>query len=299
MRFTTEFVETISRSDTFWRETAVSALIAMMLTVGLVAVLVYRYRRRSRPVLRALRHDERGAAAAVDFILTIPIVLAVVFLIIQFAMLAHASLVVHYAAFASARSARVWYWDFDTAFIDGAVSVAGLDPALIKNQLAGRLLANKDDADQKAAYAASLALIPIAPGFYPGQAASNTRLDDNTRRLLSEISKLSDDSTLVPGQNRAVDRPSLLQRKAAYAFSDRNTEVSVFPVNPEKPEELVDAADALATTLELFSEGIAWQIQADVQFRYYLAIPFASRLFGSYQSEGFYARFLNAEVRLL
>ena len=246
-----------------------------------------------------LHRDRRGAAAAVDFILTIPVVLAVVFLIVQFAMLSHASLVVHYAAYASARSARVWYWDYDTAFIDGVFGVAGIDPAFLKNQLAGRLLANSDDAQKEAEYAASFALIPIAPGSYPSGAAGNTRLDDSTRRLITEISKLSNDTTRVPGKLTPVDRPSVMRRKAAYAFSGRNTEVSVHPVNPEVPEELVDAADAAATTLEMFSTGIAWQVQADVQFRYLLVIPFASRLFGDLQSEGFYARFLNAEVRLL
>ena len=299
MPLTFDFLESIARSTTFWQETVIPATVALALTAGLMVFAVRRSRRQKLRSARRFHRDRRGAAAAVDFILTIPIVLAVVFLIIQFAMLSHASLVVHYAAYASARSARVWYWDYDTAFIDGVFGVAGVDPALLKNQLAGRLLANSDGAETEAKYAASFALIPIAPGAYPGGAASNTRLDDSTRRLITEISRLSDDTTRIPGRLTPVDRPSVMIRKASYAFSDRNTEVSVYPVNPEIPEQLVDAADATATTLELFSTGIAWQVQADVQFRYLLVIPFAARLFGEYQSEGFYARFLNAEVRLL
>ena len=298
MQIGSEFISTVIRSETFWRETVLLAAIAIALTVGLLLAAKRWRSARLRNIAR-LHRDRSGAAAAVDFILTIPIVLAVVFLIAQFAMLAHASLIVHYAAYASARSARVFYWDYDNAFIDGVVSAAGIDPALIKNQFSQRLLANNDEAETKALYAASFALIPIAPGFYPSSAAGNSRLDESTRRALREISKLSNDNTAIPGKTRPVDRPSVLMRKASYAFSDRNTEVSISPVDPEVPENLIDVADATATALEMFSTGIAWQVQSDVQFRYFLVIPFASRLFGEYQSEGFYARFLNAEVRLL
>ena len=291
-----EFLEALLRSATFWRETVWLFAVALVLLAALFLAM-----RRWRPRRRGSLHaDTRGAAAAVDFILTIPIVFAVVFLIVQFALMAHASLIVHYAAYASARSARVWYWDYDTAFIDGVVSTAGLDPALLRNQFARRLLANDDETKEKALFAAGFALIPVAPGSYPAGAANNTLLDNETRRVIREIAtRLSNDNTEVPGSTGQVDRTSVLMRKAAYSFSPRNTDVQVHPVNPDIPDQLIDVADSAATALEAFSEGIAWQVQADVEFRYPLVIPFASRLFGTWQGEGFYARQLYAEVRLL
>ena len=291
-----EFLDTLLRSPTFWREAVTPAAIATILL--LLIYLMMRLARQKKRI-RRIHTDILGAAAAVDFILTIPIVFAVVFMIVQFALLSHASLVVHYAAYASARSARVWYWDYDTAFIDGIVVTAGVNPAAIKNQFVQRVLANNDAAAIKAELAAGYALIAIAPAFYPAGAASNTTKSTSVQRLITEIAKLTNDRTRAPWTNRPVDRPSIIGRKASYAFSPRNTTVDVHPVNPEFPDSIVDVADATSTTLELFSAGIAWQVQADVQFRYYMSVPFAARIFGDRQPEGFYARVLSAEVRLL
>jgi hypothetical protein len=291
-----EFLDALIRSPTFWQETAGPAAVSLSL-IMLVVFLGRRYTKKNKR--RRLLPDISGAAAAVDFILTIPIVFAVTFLIVQFALLSHASLVVHYAAYASARSARVWYWDYDTAFIDGVLASAGIPLEAIQNNFAGRLLANNGDAEVKAKLAAAFALIPIAPAHYPAGAAANTEKSPAVQAVIREIVKLTEDQTAVPGTRTPVVRRNVVGRKASYAFSPNNTEVLINPVNPQVPDSFIDVADEATTFAELFSSGIAWQVQADVEFRYLMNIPFAARLFGDRQPEGFYARHLSAQVRLL
>lgn len=64
-------------------------------------------RMTSPRMLRALWQDQRGAATAMDLALVAPVFVFVMLLILQWAMLMKDTLIVHYAAFAAARSARV------------------------------------------------------------------------------------------------------------------------------------------------------------------------------------------------
>jgi hypothetical protein len=64
-------------------------------------------RRLRRVSLSALARNERGAATAMDLVLVVPIFLFVMLLIFQWALLMKNTVIVHYAAFTAARSARV------------------------------------------------------------------------------------------------------------------------------------------------------------------------------------------------
>ena len=305
-----DFILVALRSDTFWTG---ALLPATLCTIA--AVAIGWWVKRKTHVLRQLHADRRGAAAAVDIVLTTPIVFAIVLPLIQFAMVAHGSVVVHYAAYQAARSARVWYWDRDTAFVGALGEWAD---SLVNNVVVQTILSDKTEALERVDFAARYALIPIAPASHPGVSQSVPDLDQSARSLLNHLAGIPEDDIVARGQRvsiRTVGRFTLgedarratLVRKALYAFDDRNTVVTVDPVRPELPDLsdpnvtdiTVSIDENLATLQESFSSGNAWRVKADVRFRYYLPLVYANRLFGARQPEGFYARWLQAEIVLL
>lgn len=56
----------------------------------------------------SLHRDQQGSAQSLSFVLTLPLFIWVMMLIVQVSQLMVATIVVHYAAYASARSAAVW-----------------------------------------------------------------------------------------------------------------------------------------------------------------------------------------------
>jgi len=65
----------------------------------------------SRPRIGRLRHlhtDESGSAQSLSFVLTLPFFVMIILFIVQVSQLMIGTIVVHYAAFAAARSAIVW-----------------------------------------------------------------------------------------------------------------------------------------------------------------------------------------------
>ena len=58
--------------------------------------------------LRALHRDEGGAAQSLSFVLTLPFFVMIMLFILQVSQVMIGTVVVHYAAFAAARSAIVW-----------------------------------------------------------------------------------------------------------------------------------------------------------------------------------------------
>ena len=99
-----DIVRSFAHAGSFWRETVPLFAASLALLGAALALLVFRWRRTGGAArLRSLAAGEAGAAEAMDFVLTFPIVMLVAFLLVQLLMGAHASLVVHYAAYSAAR----------------------------------------------------------------------------------------------------------------------------------------------------------------------------------------------------
>ena len=101
-----EFWGIITHSAGFWI-TFGGWILACVLTAGIGLMLMFyrcRYRNNSLP---CWHHNQSGSAAALDMALTMPIFFFIMVLVVQFALFANTALVVHYAAFSAARSARV------------------------------------------------------------------------------------------------------------------------------------------------------------------------------------------------
>ena len=154
-------------------------------------------RRRPRP--RRLASDTRGAAAAVDFMLTMPIFIVFVSLAVQFAVALNATLVVHYAAYSAARSARAWVAE------EAATSILPVQLIPFNRPVS-------DDVARRAESAARMALVAVSPAD-PGIAHQGSAPVGTMRGIASAAG-------LAP-------RGDAFAAKAGYAFDPRNSTIEV------------------------------------------------------------------------
>ena len=90
-------------------EACLPCLLALIVACGLVPCLVRCSGARwNLKRLGSLHHCQRGGVQSLSFVLTMPLFIMIVLFIVQVSQLMIATLVVHYAAFAAARSAIVW-----------------------------------------------------------------------------------------------------------------------------------------------------------------------------------------------
>ena len=204
-----EFASVLLASPTFLPAVALWGGLCLACFV-LAAALLQRMSRRVR--WRSLHSDVRGAAAAVDFVLTLPFFLTVVLLSIQFAVLLNASMIVHYSAFAAARSARVWVME-STA--DDLNIVGSMIPDMISDMIPSGAPNVSQEARQRAEDAARFALIAASPADPEIRSSGETP----PQRVLEQMASAGG----LP------DRSDVLLQKARYAFDPRNSSVEIEP----------------------------------------------------------------------
>lgn len=257
-------------STTFWQQTVVLATGALGSLIALVWIAMRLASRQPRRRTR-LALDERGAAEAVDFVLTFPLLLGFMFLFVQFVMAANASLIVHYAAFAAARAARVHLWErtpgFIQAYIQGqrggwlnGTNQQGITMAMLSAQ-------NYWPACQAAADAARLVLIAAAPSGIPwkGPNYEFTPPGNSVDCYGSSAQAHKGDYILQIVQLVPQALPNAIAAKAAYAFSNVNTLVTIQVTEPP----------GVFTTGDL-DPGFrvdALPVAATVKFRYTPTLP--------------------------
>jgi len=223
-------VRAILQSRTFWMQSVpyLAGALACLLVLGGLAFATLA-RRSAKP--RDLAHDDRGAAEAVDFVLTFPIVLTTLFLFVQFALAANASMIVHYAAYTAARSARVYYFERTPSFIrqwlQGLRGVAdfSLSTAMLELDLLAYF--NQGAACLHATDAARMVLIAAAPSnityAFDGPDSSGCQ---GSQAWSARDDYIKQIAQLVPSAN--VDA---LKGKMQYAFSPQNSVVDVSSPN--------------------------------------------------------------------
>lgn len=91
--------------------TACGPWFCWMAIAFLLAMVVVRLSgaRWNLPRLRSLHHCQEGSVQTVSFVLTLPVFIMVMLFVVQVSQLMIGITVVHYAAFAAARSASVWF----------------------------------------------------------------------------------------------------------------------------------------------------------------------------------------------
>jgi hypothetical protein len=230
---------------------------------------------------------EDGAATVSDFALTIPIFIMVTFVILQLALMANASVIIHYAAFNAARAAKTQMMDMDNAFLElDCCGVPAIATGLGIKKLIDVAASTDRDVSNKVRTAAAFPLIALAPGKKefapnrtPSEAYNNASIDSYLRDLAG-----------------GGDRANYLIGKAAYAFDSRYTKVDygtpldIRSLTGNREEFIARGAEYGAVGWELLSaikDGPASAaarittipVFAEVSFRFPLLVPYAAAIF--------------------
>ncbi|MCX7428054.1 MAG: hypothetical protein NTW96_20800 [Planctomycetia bacterium] len=194
--------------------------------------------------LRVLHHDEGGAAQSLSFVLTLPFFVMIMLFILQVSQVMIGTVVVHYAAFAAARSAVVWIPARLGMELENCIGVHVVDPGAtdqvppsMEGPTPGGLtfLVDSDGPKfQKIRAAAVMATMPICPSRDLGLTPSGTGQSVvDTMNMAYQA--------MAPGSAGRSGVPRRMRNKLAYAeqatrlelrFYHRNTDAPHWPVPP-------------------------------------------------------------------
>jgi hypothetical protein len=205
--------------------------------------------RSSRAQLRLgrlfeLHRDEAGSVQSLSFVLTLPLFIMIMMMIVQVSQLMIGTVVVHYAAFAAARSAAVWI-PAAMAAPEGPCCISSyeVDPDA-PDQVAPELDATAADYGpssggltykiapgspkfNKIASAAILACVPISPSRDLGlQAPTDGQMDAVLKSVYGTLSPSSSSNSAIGPR---------LDRKLAYAINSTDVQIRFFHKNQEPP----------------------------------------------------------------
>lgn len=288
-------------SQTFWGETiplVLATLLVLLVFLALVG-LVSRGGMVSRLArLRGIHESESGAASVFDFALTIPIFITVVFVLTQLALMANASLIIHFSAYSAARAAKTQlldmdhaFWELDCCALDTLIApLAGA--AALADQLFEPSTTWREETDKKVRTAAAFQLISLAPS------KRSIAPDRESSVNFDQIGMSAYLATLV---NEDSKRTNVLLHKAQYAFDERFTLVNYGSSAADILEKIIQGGQIPTAEDygELLEEAlVAWElaktmsepahalatittvpVYAEVSFRFPLLVPFASSIF--------------------
>jgi len=236
--------------------------------------------------LRALHGDQSGAVQSLSFVLTLPIFVMVMLLIVQVSQLMIGTIVVHYAAFAAARSAIVWIparLGYDET--ENCISSYHPDPEAVDQVLP--------------------VLDPLAPDYGPSEGGmtyevvpggpKHRKITTAAVMACMPISPSRDLGLEVPGESRGISEiaktlygslatgaapngriPRRLENKLAYAMEATEIEIRFYHTyrHPEPPlvsyPHLDDDRNDL--TVEFMSNELGWQDPITVKVKHQLAL---------------------------
>lgn len=192
-------------------------------------------------------HSESGASA-VEFVLVLPALAVLLMMILQIALVVQAKFVVNYAAFCAARSAIV--------VIPDDVSISR--PPESRNRLGNPDTSEKTEIINRSAALPLTAISPL-PGFNGATGLP----------VLTNPAPIADLIKLAPFDVGPRSMMGQVMLRAPYAYHPDNTMVKVL--------------DAEGNEAHTFRDH-DW-VTVKVSYRYYLAVPFAKRLFGTAYSD--------------
>jgi len=231
------FLSALLRSPTFWGSAGVWAVWGLGCAAAL-GLLLFGLARRVRR--RGLLADECGTAAAVDFTLTFPVLWFFTACVVQFTFLANGAVIVHYAAYTAARSARVYSFEYDNDVVD-------------HEKLIGYPYVRSSSLRDRVEGAARFALIAAS--------TSNTTYSSPPlpRPVIRAIVSAAGDPA----------REGPLMRKAAYAFDPSNSKIEYSLPDPTGATCGIPPGLGLDTT----APNACNPVTATVEFRLPVTIP--------------------------
>jgi hypothetical protein len=246
---------------------ACSPWLTFLLVLILAAWALVRFSRAQLRLGRLLKlhRDEAGSVQSLSFVLTLPLFIMIMMLIVQVSQLMIGIVVVHYAAFATARSAAVW---IPAAMPDPegpcCISSYSLDPNA-RDQVAPELNPSASDYGpssggltyiiqpgspkfNKIASAAVLACVPISPSRDLGLGtATATQMDAVLKSAYS---------TMAPGSTSNGMIGPRLDHKLAYAMKNTDVQIRFYHKNQEPPLETYGEPEDLG---EFYFNEVGWQ----------------------------------------
>lgn len=190
----------------------------------------------------------QGGASAVEMVLLLPLLLALLLTILQVALIVQAKFVVNYAAFCAARSAIVTI----------PAKVQGVGGVEERNRL--NLRSNDSPKMGMIHRAAALPCVAISPAWSTGiLLATLAPLKPETAVPMEEL------ALMFPASREETNISQQLVARAHYAFNTTNTRVEIFGEGGNQSGTF----------------GEQELVRVRVTFRYYLTVPFANRLFGT------------------
>jgi len=190
----------------------------------------------------------QSGASAVEMVMLLPLLLALLLTILQVALIVQAKFVVNYAAFCAARAAIVAI----PSKVQGAGGVEQRNRLNLQNNNSPKMTMIRR--------AAALPCVSISPVWSPAILIST--LAPPKPELLIPMAELA---LLFPASREDSNISQQLVLRAHYAFNPDNTRVEIFGEGENQKD----------------SFGEQEMIRVRVTYRYYLTVPFANRLFGT------------------
>jgi hypothetical protein len=228
---------------------------------GAAACIWFGWRRRGLTSLATLARDERGAAMAADYILVAMPFLIFVTVMVQITWLMRETIILHYATYAAARSARVHLCPH---LPDGPVSAyLQVEEVLCTN-----------DRYRHVERSARFALVAASPPWnVPCLGACQV-----PQTAISEIARNTD----TAGQRNAM------LSQARWAYDGQNVHVAY----------VKDTLFALTSGNNPYAPGFRLPVTVRLTYRHYI-ITLVGPLLGVRRGDGYYFRETSAEVTLL
>ena len=273
--------------------TACSPWLVSLLVLILAAWALVRFSRVQLRLGRLfeLHRDEVGSVQSLSFVLTLPLFIMIMMLIVQVSQLMIGAVVVHYAAFAAARSAAVW---IPAAMADpeGPCCISSyavdpdapdqtppaLDPTAADYGPNGRsggltyLIAPGSPKFTKIASAAILACVPISPSRDLGLGAPTAaEMDAVLKNAYGTLSPSSSSNSAIGPR---------LDRKLAYAMLNTDVQIRFFHKNQEPPLQTYFEPDDPG---EFYFNEVGWQDPITVTVNYqFPLLPGPGRMLARY-----------------
>jgi len=268
--------------------------LALLLVAFAAAYFLVRFN-QSRLRLRRLRRlhgDQRGGVQSLSFVLTVPVFVMILCFIIQVSQLMIGTIVVHYAAFAAARSAIVWIpaalpwpeganciarYERDPDAPDQHPPVLDPDSPAFGPSDGGVTYMVRDVGGGSPKYwqidaAAALACMPISPSRDLGLSMPGPGRDATDALQRAYAAMVSNSH-----QNKRISQR--LENKAAYALRYTRVEIRFYHKNSEPPLERPPSPYGLMPDPEEFhANELGWEDPITVTVYHDLALlpgPFA------------------------
>ena len=273
--------------------TACSPWLVLLLVLILAAWALVRFSRAQLRLgrLLELHRDEVGSVQSLSFVLTLPLFIMIMMMIVQVSQLMIGTVVVHYAAFAAARSAAVW---IPAAMADPegpcCISSYSVDPDA-PDQVAPELDPTAADYGpgsggltykiepgspkfNKIASAAILACVPISPSRDLGlRAPTAAQMDSVLKNAYGALSPSSASNGQIGPR---------LDHKLAYAMQNTDVQIRFFHKNQEPPLQTYLRLAGRSRSEFYFNE-VGWQDPITVTVNYqFPLLPGPGRMLARY-----------------